>query len=1647
MINGKLTTDNMTTTLSSGKWTINSNTLKIKFNVKEAIKNARYGYQIPNQKATLIFNDAVYDTNENRYNLKIEIGHVTLYDVTKPIIDEQEITDTEIYKDILTIDNNQISLNPAYSTIKNGKIRTVELKDNIQSCRYDIKISFINKQNNQTSEIFDKYFVFSTIDLDIASYQDSLDYYKKYKPNQLNDEQTHLLDKKSKVKFDPDLDNRGRGYYSEGINLNYYEILGIDVAGNYTRINPFIIDDVYYNIRATSYGEDCRSELSTALILAEADNFQFQWTSGVSGKTFILSDYQPNPVTISKLDDKGNPVAGNANLKLTVNKPNTEVSTWDTATTGAEKKLYLLPGHYRLEETEAPAGYTKSDPVAFVVNHDGSIEIEENSKGVKNGSIVNGKVVMTDKRKSCTINVYHYIEGTTNPVPLNNGTNAKNPNPLNDKTYYYRDEYKTYPLSNINSAYEVVSSTPENYSGTCNKDTIDVKYYYRKKKISTINVYHYIEGTTNPVPLNNGTNAKNPNPLNDKIYYYGTPYETYPLSNIDSKYEQVGKPSNSTGTCNQETIDVKYYYRKKKTTINVYHYLEGTTNPVPLNDGTNAKNPYKEIKDYGDKYNIKPLSNVDSKYEPVGKPTNSDGTCNSATIDVVYYYRRKRSTINVYYYIEGTEEPVPLNDGTKAKNPYIVNKYYGDKYDVVALNNVHPTYEQVTTPYTITCDKNTIDAYFYYRLKKTSISGKVWIENKIILKGEVQKYNFLYDNKDTPLAGVKVTLKRKDGNNQNPPQVTTNANGIYTFSNILYKKDMKDYYIEFDYSGTSAKTTHVPIEYKIVADGSKALPTSIPTRDSDLGGIANTYKGNVQNTENEYGLSWLVKTNLYDANKNILGNINLGLRELEDNTFNIAQEISYVKINYDGNSHKYVYGGNKEIFSENQTVPSLNYESPVSSGTYTRDIYPSDIKTNISSPGKLEVYVVYRISIKNTAFENAYYKEDQMIIQNLKEEFPSDVYGISTDINSDFDSEDAKNDFGKWDVSGNAATYKINDTNSKLKTGLQKNKVKNLYIQFKVRNGKLNQILSSNVEANVKSEVTAYHKYKRNDYIWAENPIERTNVEHETKSHTRTVNAPGMKFKLSEKERTISGVVFEDKIIGEKDGDGETKAVGNGEYDNGEKKVKGAKVELLVKNNNNTWSLANVYPKEVNGSITAETTTNDNGEYKFQGVVPGEYVLRFTYGNGTVQYQAVDYKSTIITLDSAKCAFGVYNEKKIDTSNKPNSNWYKNNVGEWYKYKEGNSDNKNDKQTYSVALDNLNDRKEVNNSTKSEIKAETPLSKITMENSISKETEAGNITITIGNDGQITRTYNPKAGNSNFNCFNFGIIKQPELESKVDKIISNLKLVNNQGNVVFDGNPETAKMQGVVDLDFKNNGGSKKAKIEISKNLIYGSTLYITYKLTVTNESKYVEYVEMDDDHFGYYYKYGITGGYSKKVTINVEEILDYLDSSIEAIKPETQNDQLKLLRRKEATDLWYDMWTKQEVLYKFKGTGKINRADYDELIAIVDVGTLKKGDPPIVFNITTKRMLSEQDDDIDIGNDIEITKTTKTINGYKPDDVKEKLALVKNAVSAESANANVIVTPPTGEDKQAELLQIATIGIGLMISAMGILILKRLVK
>ena len=127
-----------------------------------------------------------------------------------------------------------------------------------------------------------------------------------------------------------------------------------------------------------------------------------------------------------------------------------------------------------------------------------------------------------------------------------------------------------------------------------------------------------------------------------------------------------------------------------------------------------------------------------------------------------------------------------------------------------------------------------------------------------------------------------------------------------------------------------------------------------------------------------------------------------------------------------------------------------------------------------------------------------------------------------------------------------------------------------------------------------------------------------------------------------------------------------------------------------------------------------------------------------------------------------------------------------------------------------------------------------------------------------------------------FTGFNFGIIKVPQTNIEINKIITNVKLTNTVGSVLEQGNPKLTRNY-ITALDALEKG-SKYVRAEMTSESIYGSTIETTYEITITNNSE-KDYIEDNGNpNYGYYFKYGDKGNAYLKQTI-VEEVKDEIDA------------------------------------------------------------------------------------------------------------------------------------------------------------------------
>ena len=264
-----------------------------------------------------------------------------------------------------------------------------------------------------------------------------------------------------------------------------------------------------------------------------------------------------------------------------------------------------------------------------------------------------------------------------------------------------------------------------------------------------ITVRHFIKGTTNRVPLQNGMTATD----KEETGYVGDPYVTKPNEDVSTKYELVEMPDNYSGTYEEEPQTITYYYQLKPAKVIVHHYLEGTENGVPLQDGTTATDVVKDGH-VDDNYTAEPLNNIDEKYEVVRTSTNTTVVMTEEPIEITFYYGLKSSRVIVHYYIKGTTNKVKLQDGTTADD-IVKNGHVGDPYDTEPLDDISDEYEldhiEGETSGTMTLSNIEVTYYYKYKMSQYIVNYLEKGTNRIIhepvyMQSEVDQIVNTYDH-------------------------------------------------------------------------------------------------------------------------------------------------------------------------------------------------------------------------------------------------------------------------------------------------------------------------------------------------------------------------------------------------------------------------------------------------------------------------------------------------------------------------------------------------------------------------------------------------------------------------------------------------------------------------------------------------------------------------------------------------------------------------------------------------------------------------------------------------------------------------------------------------------------------------------------
>lgn len=913
----------------------------------------------------------------------------------------------------------------------------------------------------------------------------------------------------------------------------------------------------------------------------------------------------------------------------------------------------------------------------------------------------------------------------------------------------------------------------------------------------------------------------------------------------------------------------------------------------------------------------------------------------------------------------------------------------------------------------ITVDK-TAELQIPNKQKYIKLSGYVWVDkvfSKQASRNDLYKDND-YDSNDILLDGITVRLIDKTTGNVVKEAKTSNG-GKYLFTDVLVD-DLEKYYIEFEYDGLTYTNVIPHIDKD---NGSKAAENSSVRDEFNKGfsviegstesnkGITKDSAGNPKydlnyNIDKNKHTSTLNNTGLYPitANTNETGYvikdhftpgqeeikyINLGLYEREQPDIALIKDLYNVNVAINGYNHIYEYANrfnNQDRYGNGFNV-GVKFGNKYGNMSYTRAIYKADKEYTSSDKSKeLKVYVTYKISMKNES------SNLQVQVNSIVDYYDSNYTLIKTGTGID-EKGNVTGDISNSGSQSYKDKYKkvIINTNSKI----EHNKSADVYVQFELNRDAVLKILNNAENLDNVVEINSYSVFDTDGKVYAgidkdsnpgnAVPGEKITYEDDTDS------APGLKLEVADKVREMTGKVFLDSTSNELK-TGEVRQ-GDGMYTDGEKGIKGVKVTLKENIEN-----GNVYEK----------TTNDKGDFKIEGYIPGDYTLTYTWGDK--EYTVQNYKGT------------VYEKDRYD-ANVTNKEWYKTDVNT----------------RYTDAIDNYNTRKKID----AEIAKVTNKTATTIDKMDSTTPTMGiSVEYTTTTTAEVADDIKEERGDK-FNCpdfkienIDFGIVERARQDLALRKRVNTFKVTLANGQVIADmtidekgnitGERNHVTYMGPSSTTTPKNG---LVKLELDNELIQGATVEVEYEIKVTNNSE-LDYLSED------FYKYGIKSG--NEVTITPTSIIDYLDKNwgFEAEKNKEWTvkslDEIKNIVAKEVYENEDSTIADKTILYTESLKGQ----------------KLKPTESATV-NLNVSKVLSNSDE-ISLDNESEITELTKdggsrlisTPGNYIPGQEETK-------ESDESIAETVIVTPSTG----ANLGFIVPVMIGviaLVILGAGVVIIKK---
>lgn len=903
--------------------------------------------------------------------------------------------------------------------------------------------------------------------------------------------------------------------------------------------------------------------------------------------------------------------------------------------------------------------------------------------------------------------------------------------------------------------------------------------------------------------------------------------------------------------------------------------------------------------------------------------------------------------------------------------------------------------------------------------KYVKLSGFIWQDinsSKATVRNNLYKTDSseYQDDKDESFNGITVRLKRGSGEtvtkDDGTKQETVSKEmglyseingGEYIFEDIVID-DLSLYYVEFEYDGLIYQSVVLP-KAKDLGKENVSKATDVREReilDKNFTSVDATGKNEV-NVNDKYTITYndtvnnatsikdssdcVLHARTDDANLNIyeffkpameeIRYINLGLYKKPQADLSLTQDLDNVNVGVNGYWHVYNYGKRSydasayDMDDESTWNVGVKFKNSFT-GTYKRAIYKSDYdyENKDDASRELQVYLTYKVAITN---ESSYLTRANSIVDYFDNRF--EIIGVGTGLEGE---NSITGELNYKSVDSNNSNYKkyVIDVNSVVESG----KSTYVYIQFKLDRNAVIEIMNGGELLYNRAEITSYTVFK-DDGVNTVAAVDRdsvpgnANIDKIETYEDDTDSAPPVQLQIGENARQIAGTVFVDSTTGELK-TGEIRQ-GNGIFDNEENTIKDVKVTLHEKNN----SIEDMV-----------TTTDENGEFTFEGYIPGQYTITYTWGDKT--YTVQNYKGTI--YDSSRNQNDMY--------------WYKDQV----------DTRKTD------AIDNYDLRLEIDKNM-SEITDNTIYDEIEKayngEDCTIKYTKMDSITPTM--EFSVEYDTNVTDGTIDKMEFivknvDFGIVERARQQLDMIKRVNSFKITLANGQILIDATvDENGNLQGAHDyltyMGPENDTFDGFIKAEMDSELIEGATLELGYEIKFVNNSE-KDYMSEN------YYKYGIEEG--NLVTLTPSAVVDYLDKD------------LGFEAEKNAEWGWTQITEDRLNELKAVKVGETDFLNSRTILYTENTATPIEPTKTTSVYLNVSKLLATS-------NDLTFDNDAETVSIYKPQSPSPRGSIVK--FFPEDTSEQAQVTPSTGEDRAYVVPTIVGIT-SLLILSVGIFIIKK---